>query len=58
MENPEHAAYIVSRGIPSILRSTIQERPEYVFDDAFVEELKMFITAFLEPKAVKGASET
>ncbi len=57
IENPEHAAYIVSRGISSILRSTIQDRPEYVFDDAFIEELKVFVTAFLESKAVKGAAE-
>jgi len=51
LEHPEYTAYLVSRGISAILHTTIQERPEFVFDDAFIEELKGFVTSFLRAKS-------
>jgi hypothetical protein len=43
----EHASYLILRGLSTVLHSTIKERPEYIFDDAFVAELKNFVTASL-----------
>jgi len=50
LDNPEQIAYLVARGIAAILHTTIQERPEYLFEDAFIQELKEFVACYLRSK--------
>ncbi len=42
-----HRSYLILHGLSAVLHATIKERPEYIFDDAFVAELKDFVTASL-----------
>lgn len=42
-----HTSYLILRGLSAVLHATIKERPEYIYDDAFVVELKNFVTASL-----------
>ncbi len=47
ISQPAHTAYLILRGLSAVLHATIKERPEYIYDDAFVAELKSFVTASL-----------
>ncbi len=35
----ERAAFILARGFASLLRTTIAERPEYIFEEEFIEDV-------------------
>ncbi len=35
----ERTAFILARGLASLLRTTIAERPEYIFEEEFIEEI-------------------
>jgi AcrR family transcriptional regulator len=64
----DQAAYLVGRGVPAILRSTIDERPEKLDDPRFREEIVDMLVAYLtmhrlarpqasESKAIKASTE-
>ncbi len=38
-EAVERAAFIIARGFSGLVRTTIAERPHYIFDDIFIEEI-------------------
>jgi AcrR family transcriptional regulator len=51
----DHAAYLVGRGIPAMLRSTLDERPEKLNDPGFRLEVIDMLVRYL--KGVGGAPE-
>jgi AcrR family transcriptional regulator len=46
VSNIDHAAFLVARGLSSIMEAAIRFKPEALFDDAFVEEVIALLTRF------------
>lgn len=51
-----HAAWLVPAGISSLLRATLRDDPERLFDDAFVDEVcALFVTYLVGVRPAAGA---
>ena len=47
--NIEHAAFLLDRVGYTIMRSTVDERPRYLADSEYIEEMVRMLTGFLKP---------
>jgi AcrR family transcriptional regulator len=47
IENVDYAAFLLARGLGGILRVAVDERPEILSDDAFVDELEDLFRSYL-----------
>jgi hypothetical protein len=47
IENVDYAAFLLARGLGGILRVAVDERPELMTDDAFIDELEDLFRSYL-----------
>ncbi len=47
VKSVEHAAFLMGPGLSAILHTTIEDKPELLFDDAYIEEILAYIDRYL-----------